>query len=157
MFNSIMHVTFWTHQLDEMMHFYTEVMGGELKVVTRAKAYLDRPQSSYHELALTDPEQILIVYIELAPKQFIELFPATEGQKPHTKWNEHADYSHFALTVDDIYAAREELEGRGLTFDTEISKGPSETYQMWAHDPDGNKFEIMQFTDKSYQIVGHIM
>ena len=80
-----------------------------------------------------------------------------DGQKPHTAWNEHVDYSHFALTVDDIYATREKLEDRGLTFDTEISKGPSETYQMWAHDPDGNKFEIMQFTDKSYQLVGHIM
>ncbi len=157
MFNSIMHVSFYTNQLEEMMRFYTEVLGGELKIVTRAKAYLDLNRGYYSEVAETNPEQILIVYIELAPQQFIELFPAVEGQKPHTEWNEHVDYSHFALTVDDIYEARKELEGRGLTFDTEISKGPSETYQMWAHDPDGNKFEIMQFTDKSYQLVGHIM
>ncbi len=27
---------------------------------------------------------------------------------------------------------------------------------MWVHDPDGNKFEIMQYTDKSFQVVGHI-
>ena len=39
--------------------------------------------------------------------------------------------------------------------DTPITKGPSETYQMWLHDPDGNKFEIMQFTDKSIQVVGN--
>ena len=157
MFNNIMHVSFYTNQLDEMMHFYTEVLGGELKIVTRAKAYLGLNRGYYSEVAEIDPEQILIVYIELAPQQFIELFPAMDGQKPHTAWNEHVDYSHFALTVDDIYATREKLEGRGLTFDTEISKGPSETYQMWTHDPDGNKFEIMQFTDKSYQLVGHIM
>ncbi len=157
MFNSIMHVSFYTDQLEEMMRFYTEVLGGELKIVTRAKAYLGLNRGYYSEVAETNPEQILIVYIEVAPQQFIELFPAVDGQKPHTAWNERIDYSHFALTVDDIYAAREELEGRGLTFDTEISKGPSETYQMWAHDPDGNKFEIMQFTDKSYQLVGHIM
>lgn len=36
------------------------------------------------------------------------------------------------------------------------TKGPSETWQFWSHDPDGNYFEVMQFTDKSYQINGHI-
>lgn len=53
-------------------------------------------------------------------------------------------------------ATRELLEGRGLAFDTEPSKGPSGTWQMWAHDPDGNMFEVMQFTEDSYQVVGHI-
>ena len=56
-----------------------------------------------------------------------------------------------------LFAARKELEARGVTFDTQICKGPSETYQMWTHDPDGNRFEIMQYTEKSYQLVGHIM
>lgn len=157
MFNSIMHVSFYTTQLEEMMRFYTEVLGGKLKIVTRAKAYLGLNRGHYSKIAEVDPERIIIVYIELAPQQFIELFPAEEGQLPHGTFNDRADYSHFALTVDDLFAAREELEGRGLVFDTAISKGPSETYQMWAHDPDGNKFEIMQFTDKSYQLVGHIM
>ena len=156
-FNSIMHVTFFTNQMDEMVRFYTEVLGGELKIVTKAKAYADRPESAYHQVYLRDPEAVLIVYVELAPMQFVELFPATPDQLPHREWNDSVDYSHFALTCDDIFATRERLEARGLVFDTQISKGPSETYQMWAHDPDGNKFEIMQFTDKSYQVVGHIM
>lgn len=73
----------------------------------------------------------------------IELFPAKPTQLPHREWNDSVDYSHFALLCDDIYAMREKLEARGLVFDTPIFKGPSETYQMWAHDPDGNKFEIM--------------
>lgn len=34
--------------------------------------------------------------------------------------------------------------------------GQSETWQMWIHDPDGNKFEIMQYTDKSLQHHGNI-
>lgn len=156
-FTSLMHVTFFTDQLDEMIHFYTEVMGGTLKIVTRAKAYAEKPDSHYHAIALSDPEAIIMTYIEIAPLQFIELFPAKEGQLPHRQWNDSVDYSHFALTVDDIFAARELLEKRGLSFDTEISKGPSETWKFWAHDPDGNKFEVMQFTDKSYQVVGNIM
>lgn len=157
MFNAIMHVTFFTEQLDAMRDFYVNVLGGTVKIVTRAKLYLDRPNSAYHKVALEDPERIIIMYIELAPGQFIELFPAELGQLPHSEWNAEVGYSHFALTVDDIYAVREELEGRGLVFDTEISKGPSETYQMWAHDPDGNRFEVMQYTDASFQLVGNIM
>lgn len=156
-FTSIMHVAFFTDRLDEMRAFYTDVMGGTVKIVTRAKAYLGRNRGYFSELAETDPEQIIIMYIELAPGQFIELFPKRPGQGQAAEFNANLGYSHFALTVDDIFAAREELEARGLVFDTQISKGPSETYQMWAHDPDGNKFEIMQFTELSYQVVGHIM
>ncbi len=157
LFTSIMHVSFYTDQLDAMCDFYTKVLGGTIKIVTRAKVYLDRPQSAFHAIALTDPEKVIIVYIELAPGQFIEIFPKNVGQGPAPEPNANLGYSHFALLVDDIHVARKELESRGLVFDTEISKGPSETYQMWAHDPDGNKFEVMQFTDASYQVVGHIM
>ena len=73
-----------------------------------------------------------------------------------TPWNGRLGYSHFALTVDDIFAAYDELVAAGVTPDTQVSKGPSETYQFWVSDPDGNKFEVMQYTDKSYQVVGHI-
>ena len=27
---------------------------------------------------------------------------------------------------------------------------------MWIHDPDGNRIEIMQYTDESFQITGNI-
>lgn len=110
----------------------------------------------YQKMAREQPEGIFNAYIELAPLQFIELFPASQSQKDYVGFNEHKGYSHYALVVDDIFETRKELEANGLVFDTEISKGPSETYQMWAHDPDGNKFEIMQFTDKSIQVVGNI-
>ena len=156
-FKSIMHVTFFTSRLDEMCRFYTEVLGGTIKIVTKAKAYRDLPDSPYYSVAVEDPECVVIVYIELAPGQFIELFPASPRQLSHRAWNEAADYSHFALLVEDIVETRARLEARGLSFDTEIAEGPSETYQMWAHDPDGNRFEIMQYTDRSYQVVGHIM
>lgn len=158
LFNSIMHVTFITDDIEAMRDFYVDKLGGELKIVTRAIAYKGRNHGHWSELAETDPEKILLMYVEVAPNTFIELFPSEEGQAPHPESKvSQKGYSHFALLVDDIYKAREELEARGLVFDTEISKGPSETYQMWTHDPDGNEFEVMQFTDKSYQLVGHIM
>lgn len=156
-FNSIMHISFFTDQLDEMIDFYQNKLGMKPKIVTRAKAYKDSDDASMAKLAELDPERIMIVYLEAAPGQFIELFPSFPGQQPHAAWNEQLGYSHFALLVDDIYEAHDALTAAGVEIDSEVHKGPSETFQFWIHDPDGNKCELMQYTDRSYQVVGSIM
>lgn len=151
-----MHVSFYTDQMAVMRDFYENKLGLKVKIVTRAKQYKGLNRGKYSEWADNDPEKVIIVYIELAPGQFIELFPKEEGQEEHDSWNQRVGYSHYALLVDDIEKTKSELIERGIEIDTPISKGPSGTYQMWVHDPDGNKFEIMQYTDESYQLVGHI-
>lgn len=156
-FNQIMHVSFYTNHWDEMIDFYVNKLGLKQKVVVRYKVYKDRDdRPSKKKIAAEDPNRIYYTYIELAPGAFIELFPATEAQLPHRKWNQDIGYSHFSLTVDDIFAASKELQAAGVIPDTGISKGPSETYQQWFSDPDGNKFELMQYTENSYQLKGHI-
>ena len=151
--NTIMHIAFYTDKLDEMIDFYVNKLGFKYKYDVKYSVYLnrdDKPQMQ--KAAQMYPERIFNVYIGIANGQFIELFPAFPNQKEHTEFNEHKGYSHFALTVDDIYKTKEELVSKGVEIDTDISIGPSETYQMWIHDPDGNKFEIMQFTENSMQI-----
>lgn len=152
-----MHVSLFTDQMDLMRDFYENKLGLKPKIVTRASLYKGLNRGKYSKIAEVDPDQIIIVYIEIAPGQFIELFPKSEGQEDHDSWNQRLGYSHFALLVDDIEKTRAELLAAGIQPDTEISKGPSHTYQMWVSDPDGNKFEIMQYTDQSYQVVGNIM
>ena len=155
-FDALMHISFYTTQLDKMVDFYTNVLGAKQKVIVRYKEYLSHPErKAMYQKALTSPDDIFYTYLELAPGQFIELFPAAPDQKPHRSWNEAADYSHFALTVPDIHEASRILQQRGLKPDTAISQGPSHTYQQWFHDPDGNKFELMQLTDQSWQVTGH--
>lgn len=156
-FNNIMHIAFYTDNLEGMLDFYENKMGFTRKVLVRYGAYRYRPdRPAMYKIAQENPDRIFNIYLEAAPGQFLELFEKMEGQEPHDRWNQRLGYSHYALTVDDIFACRKELEARGVEFDTAISKGPSETYQMWVHDPDGNKFEIMQYTEKSYQVVGHL-
>ncbi len=156
-FNSIMHVSFYTDHFDEMLDFYCNKLGLKQKVIVRWKEYANRPdRPAMYQKAQEDPEGIFYTYIEIAEGQFIELFPSNPDQKPHREWNEDVGYSHFALTVDDIYEASKEIQSRGITPDTEISKGPSGTYQQWFHDPDGNRFELMQYTEDSYQVKGHM-
>lgn len=157
LFNSMMHIALYTSNMDEMIDFYCNKLGLNQKVIVRYKSYKgmnNRPEKA--KLAEENPESIFNVYIEIAEGQFLELFPAKPNQKAHTAYNEYVGYSHFALLVDDIFETRERLVNAGIYPDTEPSKGPSETWQMWYHDPDGNKFEVMQYTEKSYQVVGHI-
>ena len=155
-FSSVMHVAFYTDKLDEMLDFYVNKLGLKKKVEVRYGVYKDRPdRPMMYKVAQTNPDKIFNIYIEIAEGQFIELFEADENQKPHTDWNEYKGYSHFALLVDDIYKTKEELLAAGIEIDTDISKGPSETYQMWLHDPDGNKFEVMQYTENSIQVKGN--
>ena len=152
-----MHIAIYTDKLEEMIDYYVNKLGAEIKVFIRYKEYLyrdDRPQNQ--AIAKTDPERIFNVYLEIAKGQFLELFPKMENQKDHPKFNECVGYSHYSLLVDDIFKTRAELLARGVKIDTEITKGPSETYQMWLTDPDNNRIEIMQFTDKSYQLVGKV-
>ena len=158
MFSSLMHVAFYTEHFDEMMNFYTNKLGLPVKVLTRFSSYRDSSdRPAMQKAALENPDRIFNAYIELAPGQFIELFPERKGQVRHEAPDgSEFGYAHFALTTEDIYQTRQELEARGVVFDTGISKGPSGTYQMWTHDPDGNRFEIMQYTEESYQVTGHI-
>lgn len=155
-FNSIMHVSFFAKDLDAIFDFYTEKLGAKVKMLVKNKSYLDKPNSSFYTRAIENPEGICIVYFEITDGQFVEFFPAHNGQKPHQDWNDTVGYSHFSLLVDDIHKTKEELLSKGVNIDVEPTIGNSNTWQMWMHDPEGNMIEIMQYTDKSYQIVGHI-
>lgn len=65
-------------------------------------------------------------------------------------------YADFALPVDDIQAARQRLIDHNAPVGVEPNIGNSHVWQMWTHDPDGNKMEIMQYTDQAFELTGHI-
>lgn len=155
-FKSIMHASYYVNDIDRTIDFYQNVLGLKLKMLVKNKSYLDKPNSPFYKFAKEDPERICLIYFEVVPGQFIEFFPKMPIQKPHTDWNEHVGFSHIALLVDDIFKTKEELIQKGVKILIDISIGNSRTYQMWIADPDDNRIEIMQFTDESYQIIGHI-
>ena len=155
-FNEVMHLSFYTDQMNEMRNFYENKLWLKAKIIMRYEAYKDQINRGAATRAKTDPTGIAYIFIELALGQYLELFPKADGQLEHEKPDTRLGYSHFALMVDDIYKAREELIAAGVEIDVEPNKGQSETWQMWIHDPDGNKFEIMQYTKKSLQYKGNI-
>lgn len=155
-FLSLMHISFYTANFDGMRDFYVNKLGLKEKIRVRYKEYKGstrRPQ--FAKIAEETPDRIFYSYIELAPGQFMELFSEEAADTAAVFQKRIPGYSHFALIVADIQKAKAEFLADGIKPDTEPSKGPSGTWQMWIHDPDGNRFEVMQYTEESWQITDH--
>ena len=157
-FNSLMHVNIIAKDWDKMVDFYQNKHGFKNLVLVKYGEYLNRPdRPEQQKIAQKDPDRIMYGYFEICPGQFIEMFPKSKDQNDDVEWNDRTGLNHYALTVDDIDKTFKEFKEKGLPLMSDKpTKGPSETWQFWSHDPDGNYFEVMQFTDKSYQINGHI-
>jgi len=151
MITGIGHLAFRVANLEHSLHFYCDILG-------------------FDEAFRLDREGVpspWIVYIQIAPGQYIELFPvgAPEGSaaklgtgEPRFALNSSAidastggSYHHFSLTVDDAKATLAELVARGVPADRigSASEGPDYNRQYWVADPDGNKVELMEITSAS--------
>lgn len=63
------------------------------------------------------------------------------------------NYQHLCLEVSDINEAKEAVMKNGIKLDKDIDLGPDGAYQLWVVDPDGNRIELMQYTEKSKQLI----
>lgn len=90
-----------------------------------------------------------IVYIRIAPNQFVELFPNGEGTVAPRGLA--AGFNHLCLVVDDLHATVEELRSRGVVPTREPQQGMDHNWQAWLQDPEGNAIELMQIMPESPQ------
>lgn len=95
-----------------------------------------------------------IEYLEFGDQQFVELFYSYEERKEHPNLKEYYSLYHIALVVDDIHEAAAQFKEKGIHMKSDLVLGPDHTWQLWIVDPDGNEIEIMQYTEKSFQLVG---
>ncbi|MBR5985547.1 MAG: VOC family protein [Clostridia bacterium] len=86
-----------------------------------------------------------IEYIKLADGQFIELFYSDGG------FEGKPAYNHMCIQVPDCIKAAEELEQAGVEIDVMPKQGKDMNWQLWIHDPDGNRIEIMQIDPNAPQ------
>lgn len=131
MITGIGHVAFRITDLDRALNFYCGILG------FREAFRLDRDG---------EPSP-WIVYLQIAPGHFIELFPGAETVGPQP--GRDGGYNHFCLLVDDIGATLRQLAERGLPIEGEPTKGLDNNYQYWIADPDGNRIELMQIVADS--------
>lgn len=88
-----------------------------------------------------------IVYLQVAPNQFIELFPGAQGE--NLTRGRAVGYNHFCLVVDDLQATLAEFAVRGLPITGSPQQGLDLNWQYWIDDPDGNAIELMQIVPES--------
>ena len=159
------HVAYVCKDLERSVAFYRDVLGFTPKFSLSYGDFLDMNLDEARRAGVDpDPEMVArlsakkdrtwITYMAFGDCQFVELFDANGATLPGaTDWD-HLNFSHLALLVDDIQAACAELTARGVPIDTAPKIGSDQTWQMWSHDPDGNKIEFMQYTENSWQLVG---
>lgn len=155
------HIAFNCKNQQKSVAFYRDILGCKEKfsltysdMIVSVKNSGYKVPKSFIKMLEKRKDKVWLTYIEIGEGTFLELFDQLGAFLFHKAKPINFNYQHFALIVDDIYAVREELISKGVTIDTDISFGPDNTYQLWIHDPDGNKFEIMQYTDKSFQLIG---
>ena len=163
---NIAHLAFQVRDLEQSLKFYCGRLGFVEKFRINIEVLIPGAQARHQagEVSGMDFETYLaalkshsadpwLVYLEVSPLQFIELFPDYFGGGAG-KTTGAQGYLHLALEVDDIDKARRELLEKGATLDSEVTRGGDNTYQFWMSDPDGNRIEVMQYTPQSLQLVG---
>lgn len=140
------HVAFKCHDLKESERFYSDILGFKRAF---SLTYGDQsPDTKFPK------DREWIVYLKISDSLYLELFDPENADKSAVPDWDTFNYQHLALIVEDIHEACRELKEKGVPIDSEPSLGIDNTWQMWSHDPDGNKIEFMQYTEQSYQVVG---
>jgi len=90
-------------------------------------------------------------YLEIAEGNYLEIFE----EKSLTQVVNNG-LVHFCLETEDMDALTRTLAERGVEF-TEKKFGADNTWQIWLTDPDGNRFEVHEYTPASTQLTGGVV
>jgi len=128
MITNVAHVCLIVNDLKRAMAFYRVRLGLPVAFEFR------RPDGTVHG-----------AYFKIGRRTFLELFEAKEPI-PRTG----GAYRHTCLEVDDIQKTVAELRERGVEV-SEPKLGLDQSWQAWFEDPEGNRFELHQYTAESWQ------
>jgi lactoylglutathione lyase len=124
------HVAFRVADVERSIRWYAAAFGA------REAFRANRPDGS--------PQ---LVYVELAPGQFVELFP--NGKNPIQEPPDPIGYAHTCLLVDDLPAALAHLANMGVLPANPPRTGRAGQQLAFIADPDGNRLELMEIPPDS--------
>ena len=163
---AISHLGFNCKNLKKTMYFYTHILGAKEKFYLTYGDIADDKEKEAIEKGEPVPgfvkqlrkfqDRKWSVYLQWTDHSFIELFDQMGAFLKRVPGSIDLNYTHFSLEVENIRDFRKMIISRGGSnfLDTPITLGMECTWQMWMHDPEGNKFEIMEYTPQSYQVIG---
>ena len=165
---TISHLGFNCSDLEASIAFYRDIMGCREKFTLTWDDLADDMSKKAAEKGEKEPFYLNAMRQRLAGKKwsvymswtdntFIELFYVPSAKRKHPADSQKdLNYTHFSLEVDNLKAFYDQVIARGGAkyIDKEIEMGLENTWVFWMHDPDGNRFEIMEYTPTSYQVIG---
>lgn len=163
---AISHLGFNCKDLKKCQDFYCRVMGCQKQFELTYKDLAESvridaeaagtPVPGYGQFFEKLGDRVWSVYLKWTDNCFIELFDQVGAFMKSVPGNHSLNYTHFSIEVENIRDFRQAVTDRGGAeyIDGEVTLGVDKTWQMWMHDPEGNKFELMEYTENSYQIKG---
>ena len=133
MITGIAHNAVTVRDMQESLRFYTEALG------FRRAFEIDRPENG----------EPWIVYLSIAPGQFLELFYG--GAEDNPGRDTLVGFNHFCFEVDDIFSTVERVRNAGYPIDIEPKQGADMNWQAWVTDPNGIRIELMKIDPQSPQ------
>ena len=128
MITGLAHACFTVSNLDKALGFYRDALG--------LKEAFDFVKEDGYRFG---------IYLYLGERNFIELFEGTLAERADGQ-----SFKHICLEVDDIEATLSTFRSRGVEV-SPVKLGKDHSYQAWITDPDGNRIELHQYTDWSWQ------
>jgi lactoylglutathione lyase len=139
MIRQLAHVCFYSDRIDEMVRFYNQILGLNIKFT----------------LDLSDGDSFGY-YFACGNTTFIEIF---DRKKALLQWGGNPSdlskgnqYKHLCFEVKGLAGFKEKLLKQGISV-SEITTGMDFSSQAWINDPDGNSIELMEYSAKSLQLL----
>lgn len=131
MVKTITHIAITVADMEESLKFYKEALGFE-KVFE-----LNNPETG----------EPWIVYIQVGPGQFLELFYGGTQKKAEEEGD--IGVNHLCFEVESVTAIAEKIEAAGYPLHIRPCTGCDHNLQTWVKDPNGIRIELMQISPES--------
>ena len=157
------HLGFVCKDLEKSIAFYRDILGCKEKFTLYYGDMIPREKEKRNQMPKDLFEKInkikdakWIVYMEWLDGYFIELFNEVDAHRENPYDPANYGFTHFSFVVDDINDFYQDLLNKGAQGYIDILPQftADQNDSMWFHDPDGNRIEVHQYGEHSFQIYG---
>jgi catechol 2,3-dioxygenase-like lactoylglutathione lyase family enzyme len=133
----VSHIAVRVKDLNAARHFYGDLLGYQEAFTVRK----DRSAVMGGGLAQAD---VNAVFFKVNNRQYIVVIPETSADQPR--------YVDAAIETDNVEGMRLYLKSIGYPVPDKVEKTPTNDLAFHVKDPDGNAYEIMQYTPESLSV-----
>lgn len=131
------HIAVRVKDLNAARHFYGDLLGYQ-------EAFTIRKDHTAIVGGGLSQDQAMAVFFKVNNRQYIVVMPATSPDEPR--------YVGAAIETDNAEQMRVYLKSLGYAVPDKVDKTPTFDLAFQIKDPDGNSYEIMQYTPESLSV-----